>query len=188
MKLIKFTDYFKINKHQHQIDFVNIHVNNGDIPLFLDPYSLSIRNDRWSIEANQMIIAFFQEVIECIKKGQDKQALYMLSHLSEPNQTKLGLSRGETSHGKGVSGIQAEKLFSALSKSKAVQTGLLRHLEECDLFIEGIARDKISDICTNIIKMKLIEYTQEQCKLHSIPLSNCNAGYIWNPANKRWES
>lgn len=187
-KYVRFTQYFNLNKSQYEVDFVDIPVNNGDIPLFLDPYALSLRSDRWSIESNQLIINFFQQIIDKLRAGDDKQAKYMLEHLHEPNQTKLGLSRGDESQGKGVSGIQSEKLFTALKKSKAVQTGILSHLEECDLFIEGIAKDKISDICTNIIKSKLIEYTQDQCKLHGVAVRACSIGLVWDPATEQWKS
>lgn len=185
---IRFTEYFGVKKSQHEVDFVDIPLNAGDIPLFLDPYALSLREDRWSVESNQLIISFFQQIISELRNGNDSLVKYMLEHLHEPNETKLGLSRGNKSQGKGVSGIQSQKLFRALKKSKAVKTGVLSHLEECDLFIEGIARDKISDICTNIIKIKLIEYTQAQCKLHNIPTRGCSIGLVWDTSRHRWRS
>ena len=79
--------------------------------------------------------------------------------LREPNQTRFGLSRGDRPHGRGVGADQALELYDALSQSAAVQTGLLKDLEDCELLIPGISSDKISDITTNIIRPNLIEYT-----------------------------
>lgn len=41
----------ELNRTQNELDFVDIDIEN-DMPLFIDPYFLSIREDRWSINAN----------------------------------------------------------------------------------------------------------------------------------------
>ncbi|MNY09151.1 hypothetical protein D3C86_1420480 [compost metagenome] len=42
---------------------------------------------------------------------------------------------------------------------------------------------------TNIITKHLIEYTQNQCRLHDIPLSiGVNSGYFWNSRQIEWQS
>ena len=55
-----FSEYFKLNKSQYELDFVDIPVNNGDIPLFIDPYAISRRSDRWSVQCHNLIVNFFQ--------------------------------------------------------------------------------------------------------------------------------
>jgi len=79
----------------------------------------------------------------------------LLNGLSEPNETHLGLSSGRP-QGRGVSGKQAFDLYRHLTRSRAAASGLLSELADCDLFIEGIGPDKISDISTNIIRRELI--------------------------------
>jgi hypothetical protein len=64
----------------------------------------------------------------------------------------------------------ASQLFAALRSSTAVQTGFLRSLEECELVIDGIARDKLSDLTTNVIRGHLAPYTRDQCTLFDIPI------------------
>jgi hypothetical protein len=89
--------------------------------------------------------------------------------------------------GRGVSGKQALDLYRALASSQAAKRGLLAELAECDLFVEGIGRDKVSDITTNIIRDLLITYTQQQCNLHDIPLTGTVAsGRIWDESQGRW--
>jgi hypothetical protein len=73
-----------------------------------------------------------------------------------------------------------------LRRSRAAASGLLSELADCDLFIEGIGPDKISDISTNIIRRELIVYTQ--CRLHSIPVrKDVSSGRLWSAAKQRWE-
>ena len=58
--------------------------------------------------------------------------------------------------------MQAGQLFAALQSSIAVQTGFLKSLEECALMVDGVARDKLSDLTTNLIRQHLAEYTREE--------------------------
>ena len=63
----------------------------------------------------------------------------------------------------------------------------LEELAECDLFVPGIGSDKISDITTNIIRRPLIEYTQQQCALHGIPLlGSFPSGRFWDVDSSAW--
>ena len=81
--------------------------------------------------------------------------------------------------------MQAGQLFAALQGSTAVQTGFLRSLEECELMIEGIARDKLSDLTTNVIRGHLADYTRHQCALFDIPVPGqllCRRVSIATPA------
>ena len=186
MKLQTFSQFYGRDKNQYELDFVDIPINNGDIPLFIDPYAISRRNDRWSIKCHNLIVDFFQKVVDLIRAGKETEAKYMLSGLREPNQIHFGLSRGSIVRGRGVGSIQALDLHKALAESSAVKTGFLKNLEDCELLIEGIGRDKISDITTNIIKEYLIEYTQYQCNLFNIPIHQVSSGILWNAEQGKW--
>jgi hypothetical protein len=54
--------------------------------------------------------------------------------------------------------------------------------------IEGIGRDKISDLTTNVIRANLIEYTQAQCNLHGVPVQNVAVAPCFDPDTLRWEA
>lgn len=187
MPIVKtFSQYFGLNKNQFELDFVDVPVDNGDIPLFIDPYAISKRTDYWSTDCHNQIVEFFQEIIKKIRSGDTVNAIYMLSGLREPNQIRFGLSSGVHPNGRGIGREQSRDLYDALVGSTAVRTGFLKDLEECELLIEGISRDKISDITTNIIRNKLIEYTQAQCELWNIITNSVPGGHIWNSANSKW--
>lgn len=186
MPKISFSEYFKLGKSQHELDFVDVPVNTSDIPLFIDPYAISKRDDRWSVQCHNHIVNFFQRVIDLMRTNKGDDAKYMLAGLREPNQTRFGLSKGIRPRGRGIGREQSVDLFDALRDSTAVRTGFIKDLEDCELLIEGISRDKISDIATDIIKNQLIEYTQAQCFLFNIPMSNVASGLIWDAANAKW--
>jgi hypothetical protein len=188
MAIKTFSEYFNLNKTQYELDFVDVPTNKGDISLFIDPYAISKRNDYWSVDCHNAIVDFFQNVIDRIRKKNERQVEYMLSGLREPNQTRFGLSTGKNPRGRGVGGEQTIDLYNALADSTAVKTGFIKDLEECELLIEGISRDKISDISTNIIRHKLIEYTQAQCELWGITTSNVPSGPVWDSSSKKWTS
>jgi hypothetical protein len=88
-----FTRHFRLGKTQAELDFVDVPLAR-DIPLFLDPFAISQRPDRWAQDAHAHLVAFFQQVIDGIRTGRDQEARRLLNHLREPNETRLGLSRG----------------------------------------------------------------------------------------------
>jgi hypothetical protein len=169
------------------LDFVDVDLER-DLPLFVDPFAFSIKQDEWSYRCTQHIVSFFQAVIDAIYRGDHDRAKRLLTNLSEPNETRLGISQDRPS-GRGVSGKQAFDLYEALVESDAARSGVLSEIAECDLFIPGIGADKISDITTNVIREPLVEYTQSQCELHNIPLqSSVPAGTYWDMNVLEWTS
>lgn len=183
----KFSQIFNIALDQPQLDFVDI-TPDTDTPLYIDPFAISIKDDEWSISCHRHIRHFFTTALDHIRNNRQPQARAMLNGLSEPNETCLGLSSGRPA-GRGVGGKQAFDLYESLAKSQAAKTGLLEELADCDLFVEGIGPDKLSDITTNIIRKLLIQYTQAQCKLHGIELKGTYpTGRFWDIDRRMWRS
>jgi len=182
----RFSDQFGISKAQADLEFVDIPVN-ADIPLYVDPYAFKIGNDSWSIECNDLIVDFFDKVIDCIRTDNDSHGRALLGHLREPPGTNLGVSSGRP-QGRGVGAEKSADLFSRLKNSKAAKSGKLRDLSDCELLIPRIGPDTISDISINVIRAKLVEFTKDQCNLHNVPLQRIAAGVCWSSANGRWES
>ena len=182
---MRFSEHFKLNKTQIELDFVDIPLGT-DIPLCIDPHVIATREDTFSVKCNNIVVNFFQTVVTKIKEGDDKFAKYMLGKLREPNQTHFGLSTEEPK-GRGVSGKQSIDVYRKFKESRAVKTGFLKDLSGTELVIEGISSDKISDMTTNIIKKELIEYTQKQCDTYNIPTQSVPAEFYWDPQNQVWK-
>lgn len=186
MTEIRFSEHFGLQKSQWELDFIDIPIN-SDIQLYVDPYAISISESIFCQECNDMIITYFTLVVRSIKEKNDSLAKQLLLNLHEPNDTHLGMSSGKP-QGRGIGGVQGSQLFQAFKSSKAAKTGYLNDINDCILFIDGIGRDKISDITTNIIKQKLIEYTKEQCNLHDIPTRNIGTGKYFDFSDYKWKN
>lgn len=183
---MRISQFFSLGKSQYELDFVNID-SDKDMPLFVDPYFLGKCRTPWSEEANRTIYSFFELLLTYIRSDQIDRAKTHFSNLHEPNETCLGLSRGRPA-GRGVGAIDTDKIFEGLLKSKAVKTGLVEDLEDFRIFVDGIDKDKMSDITTNIIRKHLIEYTQQQCILWNMPLQNdVPSGFVWDRKTNSWE-
>ncbi len=180
-----FSQHFGHEYTQYQLDFVDVDPEK-DLPLYIDPFSLSLKQDEWSEKCTNYITSFFQCAIDSIRSDNHKKAKDILNNLSEPNEVCFGVSKNNP-NGRGVSGKQAMDIYEKLIASKATKSGLLSELADCDLFIVGIGPDKISDITTNIIRKPLIDYTKLQCNLYEIPLLNkVPTGRLWDPEKKIW--
>ncbi|MFV0197816.1 hypothetical protein OBK01_06305 [Empedobacter falsenii] len=184
---MKISQIYNLNKSQAELDFVDIDIEN-DLPLFLDPYFLSKKTDNWSFEATLTLKDFFQKLIDLIRSGNEEGAKSLFEHLTEPNTTCLGLSNG-IPQGRGVGNNDTDKIYDNLLRSRAIETGLIQDIEDNILFIDKFGKDKLSDMATNIITKHLIDYTINQCNLHSIPLTpNVNTGYYWDKEINDWNN
>jgi hypothetical protein len=182
---MRVTNFFRLNKSQAELDFIDVDVTR-DTRLFIDPYAIEIRDDPFSERLKTHIVSFFQTLIEAIKSNDQRLLQSLTSHLSEPEETFLGMSKG-TPAGRGVGRGQANQIIAALRSSRAVQTGLLTDLAETELFIEGISSDKLSDLTTNLIRGPLNEYTANQCALLGMETRRVAMPAAWNPEKLRWE-
>lgn len=182
-----FSRYFRLpTRLQHALDFVDVPVNE-DLPLFIDPFAISLRPERWSQDCSELIQDYFQMVLEAIRKGNLNEAARLLSHLGEPNETHFGFSKGKP-RGAGIGGGQAGAIVQALSNSEAVKTGLITSISECELLVEGISHDKISDLTTNVIRKQLAEYTKQQCDLWGVPTQEAPLPPYFDSDSEQWES
>ena len=182
----RFSEVFGIAKTQAELDFVDVNLNT-DMPLFIDPFAIKQRPDPLSQTCTHTLIDFFQHVVDNIRAGNEYEAKKLLSFLREPNETRLGFSK-KRPQGAGIGDMQAEQVYEALKGSSAVKTGFLSSLEECELMVEGISRDKLSDLATNVLRSHLVAYTQDQCKLHGVPMAPVPVPPCFNPETMEWVS
>jgi hypothetical protein len=183
---MRFSEFFGLDREQVELDFVDIPMTT-DLPLYVDPYALSLEEAQWFVDCNNLVIDFFELVVNCIREGEENRARGLLQNLKEPNDTHLGLSSGKP-RGSGIGGMQSEQIFERLRQSEAVRTGMLTDLADAELVIPGIGRDKISDMTTNSIRGPLLEYTRAQCVLHRIPVRRVAGGMCWDPIIGNWRN
>lgn len=183
---MKVSSAYKLGKSQSQLDFVDVNTSK-DTKLFIDPYAIEIRDDELCRSLKEHLVTYFETLLTSIKAGGGDLIANLTSHLSEPEETFLGVSKGAPA-GRGIGKKQAAAITAALKRSQAFRTGQLKDLAETELFIEGISSDKLSDLTTNIIRYPLERYTKEQCELLGIPMRHIAMPAAWNPDTKRWEA
>lgn len=174
-KPLKFSEHYGL-KQDGEFDFLDINAHQ-DIPLFLDPFGVASLGTKWSEECESEIATYFQYLIDSIRSGDQKTIRRLLNALHEVNEVGLGFSSGSP-QGRGIGPKQAEQLLEAFSTSEAAKSGDIRDIADCAIMIPGISSDKISDITANILKRRLVKYTQQQCAKYKIPtrrvaVNNC---------------
>lgn len=184
---MRVSQLYNLNRTQPTLDFVDVDVE-GDTPVFISPTALESLPSEWGDECVHLVRNYFRYVLGLIQAGKNREAEVLLRVLREPNETHLGFSK-KKSRGRALGNTSAHSVWDSLSQSRAAMSGLLEDLEDTVLMVDGISIDIVSDIATNIIRGPLIQYTQEMCRWHSIPMQQeVNSGPLWNPVSRRWES
>jgi hypothetical protein len=163
---------------------VNVDVDH-DNDLYIDPSAVRRLDTRWGHECAALIQDFFDTLQRLMRNGNRARALQLLMQLQEPNETHLGVSSGPPAgHGLGRGKLATEFHDKLLAGNLF---DLFEEFEEIALLTDGIDRDILSDITTNIIRQPLIRYTQSMCRYYVIRrLQNVAQGPMWDPAAHDW--
>lgn len=182
---MRVSEHFGLVRRQPFLDFVDVDVED-DSKLFVDPRAITLLPSEWGNACTALVSNFFDQVLTAIRENREADAIRLLSGLTEPNETHLGLSEGR-SRGRAVGPGLAQGLWEAFGQSEAVHHGLIEELEDSILLVPGIGPDIISDIATNVLREPLIEYTQAVCHAYGIPLTpDVVSGRLWNPTAGQW--
>ena len=184
---MRISEHYQLGRSQASLDFVDVDIVK-DTPVFISPKALTMLPSEFGDECVHLVQNFFQTVLDFIRTGRNDHAEQLLRQLREPNETRLGLSKGRArGHALGTS--SAHNVWNALSQSEAAKSGLLEDLEDTVLMIDGISIDIVSDMTTNIIRAPLIEYTARMCELYRIPtLRDVDSGPLWDSRERKWYS
>ena len=177
--------YYNLGSRQPNLSFVDIKLDSDNL-LFIDPRLIESSEDSFVQEMQLYIEAYWGELIKRVRSKDVKKIYAILSGLKEPHETRLGYSFSKSS-GNSVAGKLKPKIIDAISRNKAVQSGVLSHFADVELFIEDVSSDRISDITTKIIKSVLIKYTQEQCRLHGILMKPVTQDDVFDKSELKWK-
>ena len=61
-----FSEVFGFPTEQASLDFVDIDLT-ADMPLYVDPYAIQIRQDEWSDACGDKIRSFFQQLMDALR-------------------------------------------------------------------------------------------------------------------------
>jgi hypothetical protein len=154
---------------QFDVDFVIPRLE-ADLPIGIDPFLLYKSRDPLFREMHKAVLRVFGEGLRAVHGGQLSEARRLLD-FPEPAEIGMGYAKG-TKRGSGIGDHLAGLIIDTLQGAPALQERGIKHIEEFQLLSVGIGADRISDIAADILKATLIDYTQRQCELWSIPLAS----------------
>ena len=162
----RLTEHHGIHIPQQELDFA-IPFLNEDTPLYLDPFLLWKSPSQQDNALHQMILGGFNNLGGLVRAGRIDDATAQLVIASECDE--IGLGNSTTRKGKRIGQGKAREILALFEQIPHYRDYGFRHIEEVQLFVEGVKRDRISDIACSFLKSFLIDYTYQECKDNGIP-------------------
>ena len=182
--MARLSQIFNLGLGQGELDFVDVDAAT-DTPLFVDSRAIWQIPSEWAEEGVAAIEDFDRELIASVQEGNRARGLELLQGLREPNETRLGFSSGRP-RGSGLGPGLAHRIWRSMATSTTVAEGLIRGFDETALVVPGVGIDRVSDMTTNLLRRKLISYTQQVCRQFGIPVQQASSGMLWSIERKRW--
>ncbi|OLN27137.1 hypothetical protein DVDV_2266 [Desulfovibrio sp. DV] len=173
----RLTDFHGIHSSQSQVDFA-IPFFDEDIPLFVDPFLLWRSPSYQDKSLHGSIVNSFNHLGYLSRTGKRDEAIRQLIIASECDEVGLGLS--STKQGKRIGEDKAGNILDVFERIDIYRECGFKHLEELQLYIDGVSSDRISDIACNFMKSFLIDYTIYQCKSLGIPCENTRIEHLYD--------
>ena len=181
----RLTDHHGILVAQADVDFA-IPFLAEDIPLYLDPFLLWRSPSQQDQSLHTGLVNCFNHLGWLMRKGGESEAVANLILASECNEVGLGVST--TRMGKRIGARTAHEILALFSNVPDYEQCGFTHFEEIQLYINGISKDRISDIACNFLKSFLIDFTIDQCHQYRIPLANVQLESLYNYKTQRFAS
>ncbi|MBY0405832.1 MAG: hypothetical protein K2X66_18155, partial [Cyanobacteria bacterium] len=181
----RFTEFNNVYVPQHELDFA-IPFLNEDIPLYIDPFLLWKSPSLQDKGLHQLVIAAFNKLGILSKNGLIDEAANQLMMASECDEVGLGSSFERK--GKRIGKKCALDVLALFEKIPYYNQYGFKHFEEIQLFVDGIGKDRISDIACNFLKSFLIDYTHQECNSLGIKMQNVKVTAVYNPSKEDFET
>ncbi|MFK4117895.1 hypothetical protein [Streptomyces longwoodensis] len=168
-----FSDCFQI-EYKADFDWFDPILEN-DTLLFVDPFLVFADTDTEWQQAYGEIMDYFQSAFRLLASSklnprhQYFKRTLSLMEFPEPREFRLGFA-STSAEGSGSGPGLAKKVVEAMSE--AIRRGIedIEHFEELGILVSGINKDRISDITCNLLKPRLIRYTQVICHTFDVPM------------------
>ncbi|KPP82320.1 MAG: hypothetical protein HLUCCA04_06170 [Oceanicaulis sp. HLUCCA04] len=177
----RLTDYHGIMLAQEDADFA-IPFFGEDIPLYVDPFLMWRSPSQQDMALHGALLAAFNYLGQLALTGRQDEAVNALIAASECDEVGLGSS--PTRRGKRIGKAKAEELLAIFRRIPHYATHGLSHIEELQLFVEGISKDRISDFACSFLKSFLIDFTIDQCRRLGIPTEPKTVSNVWDPRSR----
>lgn len=179
MSLIRprLTDHHGIMAPQAELDFA-IPFFDEDIPLYIDPFLLWRSPSQQDQALHTSLVNAFNHLGYLASQGEETQAVSILIAASECDEVGMGSS--VTRKGKRIGESKAKEILTLFKRIPSYSQRGFRHFEEIQFFVEGISKDRISDISCSFLKSFLIDFTIQQCEKVGIPRQTVDVTNVYD--------
>ncbi|ROR72886.1 hypothetical protein [Bogoriella caseilytica] len=180
------------------VPFVDVEIAQ-DNRLYVDPHAIRLRGrpEPFASHALRCIDTFFHQVTRSIIEDTPASRAHgrrLLQRFTEPWETRLGMAK-ESFHGHGGAEDVGTWIWNVLTgdAEAAVRVGVLRHVEDLPLFVEGVDRDITSDITTRIIFSALTDFTEAMIEVYPQFRGGPDGTgvfekQVWDPSLRAWRN
>ena len=151
---------------QEEVDFAIPFVSE-DIPLFVDPFLLWKSPSLQDNSLHTAITNCFNHLGALSRRGKSDEAIQLLVAASEC--AEVGLGDSIKRKGKPIGRTVAENIVQLFRDIPQFGEAGFVHFESIQLYVDQIAKDRISDLVCSFAKSFLIDFTIQQCDQHGIP-------------------
>jgi hypothetical protein len=170
---MRFSEAFGITRGDED-DWFDPHLT-IDTKLFIDPLLLLEAGGDWA-DAHAELIAHFVYCYQLVARATGPQSVSALSArrlLTFPEPWELGLGyTAQGTDGAGGGDRYAQRMADGIAVAIAAGLANPEHIEEIGILNEGVGADRISDATANVLKQRLIKYTQEIATRHNVPMES----------------
>jgi hypothetical protein len=180
----RLTDFYGISVAQADVDFA-IPFLDEDVPLYVDPFLLWRSPSQQDNALHTALVNSFNHQNWLLQRGREQEAIRNLIVASECDEVGLGVSPNRK--GKRIGNGTARDILELFRRIPQYGQHGFVHFEEIQLYVDGISRDRVSDITCNFLKSFLIDYTIEQCLKLGIPLARVLVATLYNYKEQRFD-
>lgn len=183
---MRFSKYFNLNGYsQKDFEFIDVRID-WDNRLFIDPTRIEAENDELAVECDQIILDFFNKVLDLYGNKKVEEARSNLVYSGESNEIYLGYTDGFP-QGTGNSEEELNEIFNFIHTKELISKGLIGRIEDLHVFIDNFGCDKMSDLIASLIKKELVEFTIQQCEKYNIKRDFKLEKNFWNHRENKWD-
>ena len=173
----RLNDYHGILLLQDKVDYA-IPFIDEDIPLYVDPFLLWKSPSQMDNGIHSTIIDAINQIGYLALKGNNVDAVNQLILASECDAVGLGSSK--TRKGKRIGESVANEIITLFETIPQHKTSGFSHIEEIQLLVEKVAKDRISDMTCSFMSSFLIDYTQQNCMEAGIPMEKVDKVVVYD--------
>lgn len=180
----RLTDVFGSSLTQDAVDFAIPRLQE-DIPLYIDPFLLWVSEDPAYRELHERLIGFFRVVANKVHNGDVSGAAQLLAGCEEQRALGLGYASG-SKRGSNVGPKLIAEILRVHRDVPQLLNGQIRHMEELQLVVSGIAEDRVSDTSAAVLKDFFIHYSAQKATSHGIPTRPARLGSVYDSSRQMW--